>query len=264
MKLKEFQEKHGIKRIDFEKVMPVEYDEQHSSDNLICPYCGSENELEGEYLEKVLNGTPFQCGNCDKWFYAEGEMTIESTCTPMENKVLEPYIKRNIMRSYKYMDECDRLGCEWDRPYGVVEYETYREYARPLFENEKIDSSSAACGQKLTVDIEEAEVKAEEEKVRERREILRCAQNDRNERENKERKATSKVREAPTEANAVSEGKRNERENNERAMLYKKRIEECKNVKQIAAEMRMTESMVKNRLRKYGLTKGTAENLKNV
>lgn len=234
MKLKEFQEKHGIKRIDFEKVMPAEYDEQHSSDNLICPYCGSENELEGEYLEKVLNGTPFQCGNCDKWFYAEGEMTIESTCTPMENKVLEPYIKRNIMRSYKYMDECDRLGCEWDRPYGVVEYETYREYARPLFENEKIDS-------------------------------LAVSQNDRENEEPKAMKAESeKVTPPRTEANAVSKGKRNERENNERAMLYKKRIEECKNVKQIAAEMRMTESMVKNRLRKYGLTKGTAENLKNV
>ena len=222
MKLKEFQEKHGIKRIDFEKVMPAEYDEQHSSDNLICPYCGSENELEGEYLEKVLNGTPFQCGNCDKWFYAEGEMTIESTCTPMENKVLEPYIKRNIMRSYKHMDECDRLGCEWDRPYGVVEYETYREYARPLFENERIDSSSAACGQKLTVDIEEAEVKAEEEKAR------------------------------------------NERENNEKAILYKKRIEEGKTAKQISAELEMTESMVKNRLRKYGIVKGKEEKEKNV
>nr|DAG63225.1 MAG TPA: hypothetical protein [Caudoviricetes sp.] len=25
--------------------------------------------------------------------------------------------------------------CEWDNPRGVVEYETYKKYAEPLFEN---------------------------------------------------------------------------------------------------------------------------------
>lgn len=33
------------------------------------------------------------------------------------------------------MDDCNEKGCEWDNPWGVVEYETYKEYAEPLFEN---------------------------------------------------------------------------------------------------------------------------------
>lgn len=30
---------------------------------------------------------------------------------------------------------CYEKGCEWDNPWGVVEYETYKEYAEPLFKN---------------------------------------------------------------------------------------------------------------------------------
>ena len=60
-------------------------------------------------------------------------MSIDTTCTPIEDKVIE---RRNHIESdYQYMDGCDEKGCEWDNPWGVVEYETYKEYAEPLFEN---------------------------------------------------------------------------------------------------------------------------------
>ena len=40
------------------------------------------------------------------------------------------------------MDICDEKGCEWDSPFGVVEYETYKQYAEPLFKNMEIDNES--------------------------------------------------------------------------------------------------------------------------
>lgn len=41
MRLKEFQEKFHIRRIDFSKVEPSDHVEQHGCDQLICPYCGT-------------------------------------------------------------------------------------------------------------------------------------------------------------------------------------------------------------------------------
>ena len=35
------------------------------------------------------------------------------------------------------MDECAECGCEWESPFGVVEFTTYKEFAEPLFENER-------------------------------------------------------------------------------------------------------------------------------
>ena len=142
MKLKEFQEKYHIRRIDFNQIKPTENDVEYGNDKLICPYCKAVNEYEGEETEEIIKGTPIQCCDCDKWFYAEGEVTIDTTCTPIEDKVLEPWVKRNIEQSYEHMDTCDEKGCEWGSPFGVVEYETYKQYAEPLFKNMEIDKES--------------------------------------------------------------------------------------------------------------------------
>lgn len=142
MKLKEFQEKYHIRRIDFNQIKPTENDVEYGSDKLICPYCKAVNEYEGEETEEIIKGTSIQCCDCNKWFYAEGEVTIDTTCTPIEDKVLEPWVKRNIEQSYEHMDTCDEKGCEWDSPFGIVEYETYKQYAEPLFKNMEIDKES--------------------------------------------------------------------------------------------------------------------------
>ena len=142
MKLKEFQEKYHIRRIDFNQIKPTENDVEYGSDKLICPYCKAVNEYEAEETEEIIKGTPIRCCDCDKWFYAEGEVTIDTTCTPIEDKVLEPCAKRNIEQSYEHMDTCDEKGCEWGSPFGVVEYETYKQYAEPLFKNMEIDKES--------------------------------------------------------------------------------------------------------------------------
>lgn len=142
MKLKEFQEKYHIRRIDFNQIKPTANDVEYGSDKLICPYCKAVNEYEAEETEEIIKGIPIQCCDCDKWFYADGEVTIDTTCTPIEDKVLEPWVKRNIEQSYEHMDTCDEKGCEWDSPFGVVEYETYKKYAEPLFKNMEIDKES--------------------------------------------------------------------------------------------------------------------------
>lgn len=135
LSLKEFQEKYGIKRIDFSKVHRVDKPITYATDKMICPYCDAEIEYEAEDSDEILQGTPWQCPECEKWFYVDGEVSIETTCTPIENKVLEPHMIRCIEKSYSHMDKCDADGCKWTSPYGVVEWETYKEYAEPLFEN---------------------------------------------------------------------------------------------------------------------------------
>lgn len=137
MNLKEFQKKYGIRRIDFDEVEPTDYEEQYAEDKLICPYCNIKIEYDAEDINDILGGTPYQCPNCEKWFYADGEISIDTTCTPMEDKALDGSIKKYIEDTYSYMDKCDSKGCEWDNPYGCVEYELYKQYAEPLFENMK-------------------------------------------------------------------------------------------------------------------------------
>lgn len=135
MRLKQLQERYGIRRIDFNKVKLTGKEEQYASDAMVCPYCGHCNEYEGEETDEILKGTPYQCGECEKWFFAQGEIVINTTCTPIEDKVLEPFTRRCIEDNYAHMDRCDMCGCEWDNPFGLVEWETYQKYARPLFEN---------------------------------------------------------------------------------------------------------------------------------
>lgn len=136
MNLKEFQEKWGIKRINFDKIdIDEDLDEEFGSDSLVCPYCGYEYNYESEDIDDVLKGSAFQCPECEMWFYAEGEATINTYCKPMEQAVLDN--KRNIQDTYDHVDKCEELGTEWGDRYGNVEWETYKAYARPLFENEE-------------------------------------------------------------------------------------------------------------------------------
>jgi len=138
MNLSEFQKKYGIKRIDFNKVKPSGHETEYGTDRLICPYCGSDIEYEAEETDSILCGEPYQCPECEKWFYASGEVSIDTTCTPIEDKVLDRFTREYIQDTYKHMDECAKLGCQWDvPPYGVVEWEVYKDYAEPLFENMK-------------------------------------------------------------------------------------------------------------------------------
>ena len=137
MNLKEFQKKYGIRRIDFSKIKPTNLDSEYAEDELICPYCKNTVHYDSEDVNDILVGTPYQCPHCEKRFHAEGETTIKTTCTPIEDKVLDDFTRKYIEDTYSYMDECDSKGCEWDNPYGCVEYELYKKYAEPLFENLK-------------------------------------------------------------------------------------------------------------------------------
>lgn len=136
MTLKQWQEKYGVKRIDFAKVKPSGYDYESGYDNLICPYCKVTIEYESEEIDSLFKGEAYQCPNCEKWFYAEAEMNITTTCTPMEETVLRN--RRYIQDTYDYIDKCERLGTKWDdNRYGNVEWNVYAEYARPYFENQE-------------------------------------------------------------------------------------------------------------------------------
>lgn len=66
---------------------------------------------------------------------AEGDcyMDHENFKHMEDDKVIER--RSHIKSDYQYMDDCNEKGCEWDNPWGVVEYETYKEYAEPLFKN---------------------------------------------------------------------------------------------------------------------------------
>lgn len=135
MRLQEVIEKHGIKRIDFSKIKrDGEAEEEYGSDNLICPYCKKVFEYDSEEIQDILNGEPYQCPDCYKWFYVEAEMSLETTCTPMEDAVMRH--RRHIEETYAHMDECDKRGLDFSKNvYQTVEWSVYREFAEPLFEN---------------------------------------------------------------------------------------------------------------------------------
>lgn len=139
MRLQEVREKHGIKRIDFSKIKrDEEAEEEYGSDKLICPYCKKEIEYNGEEINDIINGESYQCPFCDKWFYAEGEISLNTTCTPMEDAVINH--RNHIEGTYKHMDECDEKGLDFSKNiYRTVEWDVYREFARPLFENMEDD-----------------------------------------------------------------------------------------------------------------------------
>ena len=136
MNLAEYQKRYGIQRIDFNKVHRSGLEETYANDKMICPYCQSEIEYEGEETEDVIKGTPYQCFNCGKWFYAEGEVTIDVTCTPMEDAVIDNRL--HIERGYEHIDKCEEKGMDFpEKAYGFVEWENYYNWERPLRENEE-------------------------------------------------------------------------------------------------------------------------------
>ena len=137
--LKEFQEKFGIKRIDFSNVKNCERETQYGSDELICPYCEKKFDYESEEVQGMLSGEPWECPYCGKWFYVEGEASIDTYCYPMERAVLAH--RRGIERTYEYMDKCAEKGLLFeDNRYGIVEWEVYAEFAKPYFENLEVES----------------------------------------------------------------------------------------------------------------------------
>lgn len=143
MNLSEYQKLYGIKRIDFDKVHRTDIDEEYGDDKLICPYCKHEFEYESEDTGDILNGTSWQCPECEKWFYAEGEASITVTCTPMEDAVIDH--KRHIERSYEHIDQCEEAGMKFPKQrYGFVEWEVYQEFAYPLFENEEMEEKAGS------------------------------------------------------------------------------------------------------------------------
>ena len=138
MNLAEYQKKYGIKRIDFSKVERTELDEQYGTDRAICPYCELEFEYEAEDIDDILGGMVMQCPQCEKNFYIEGELTVDTTCKPMEDAVLDN--RRYIEAEYDHGDKCEAKGMEWpEKQIGMVEWETYAKWARPLFENMEKD-----------------------------------------------------------------------------------------------------------------------------
>ena len=141
MTLAEFKKRFGIKRIDFSKVERSDLEEQCGSDKLICPYCEGEIEYESEEIDSIIRGEAYQCPHCDKWFYAEGEVSIDTWCTPMADKVLDS--RKHIERAYQHMDECEKGGVEFnENRYGNVEWETYYAYALPLIENGEMEGEA--------------------------------------------------------------------------------------------------------------------------
>ena len=139
MTLKEFQKMSGTKRIDFQNVKPVDLEKQFASDVLICPYCKHKNEYGFEEIDSIISGTKYLCSNCEKWFYAEGEVSINTCCTPIENKVLEAFTRNHIQDTYNHMDICLEGGVNFVSKNGVAEYIVFDEYAKPLFENMDIN-----------------------------------------------------------------------------------------------------------------------------
>jgi hypothetical protein len=138
MNLEQFHEKFGIKRIDFSKVKKSNIEKQYGEDELICPYCEATIDFESEDIARILEGEAHQCPHCDKWFYAEGEVRIDTTCIPMDQAVMEHRI--SIEQSYSHIDKCIECGLRFDdNRYGNVEWETYYNYAKPYFENLEMD-----------------------------------------------------------------------------------------------------------------------------
>ena len=68
MKLKEFQNKYHIRRIEFDNVKPVDEIEEYGTDQLICPYCGAVNEYEAESIDEIVRGTPCNAVNVRNGF----------------------------------------------------------------------------------------------------------------------------------------------------------------------------------------------------
>lgn len=136
--LVDYQKQFGIKRIDFSKIQPTGIEEQYENEQLRCPYCKGVIYYDSEEIDTILHGTSWWCPNCEKNFYVTAEVTVNTTCTPMPDAVID--WRRHIENTYSHIDELERRGFDFpDYQHGFVEWEIYWEFAKPLFENERIE-----------------------------------------------------------------------------------------------------------------------------
>lgn len=142
MNLKQWQDKFGVKRIDFSKIKCKGLKTQYESDKMICPYCGTINEFESGDSKEVINGTVWRCCECERNFYVSGDVTINTYARPLEDTIAKTWIGRYIQSMYDHVDKCEKNGMDFpDRRYGFVEWEIYYNYAKPLFENMERDEN---------------------------------------------------------------------------------------------------------------------------
>lgn len=145
MNLKEYQEKFGIKRIDFNKVKRNGLF-ACGDDELICPYCQHNFEYESEEIENIMNGVNYQCPKCEKYFYVTGEMSINTHCLSMEDAVVEN--EKYIKSCYDSIDELEERKFNFKKSglYISLEWEVYYDYAKPLFENQEMKRKEGKDG----------------------------------------------------------------------------------------------------------------------
>lgn len=139
MKLRDYQKKYGISRIDFSKVKPVDKEKTYSTNEMICPYCGGTSDLADIDIDSITQGMPVYCGWCEKNFYVEAELSLNTICSPIENEILER--KDSIMANYRHLDVCDAHNVDFDEKIkrGNIEWDIYHEFTKPLLENAGIE-----------------------------------------------------------------------------------------------------------------------------
>lgn len=109
-----------------------------------CPYCYEIIDLHEIDIDKVMDGGEVcQCTRCEKYFYVNGvEYTIVTKSTPMEEKVLEPDVRKVIEKIYNDVDkELENKTVKGANDVLKREYNIYYAYGRPLIINREHDNS---------------------------------------------------------------------------------------------------------------------------
>ena len=136
MKLKEYKKKFNIKRINFDELDLNKREEKHSKNKMCCPYCNSNSSIDASIftIDNILEGLNVKCEGCHKWFFVTADINFLNK--PIENCVADN--KELIESSYAFMDEADEVPD--DIPYDNAEWETYTDFAYPLYENLALDN----------------------------------------------------------------------------------------------------------------------------
>jgi hypothetical protein len=75
--------------INLNNIQELEENEDINCDynsNIVCPYCGHENEPDGEYDDRDFDEAhETECGECEKHFMVTPAITIDYTSEPIEN-----------------------------------------------------------------------------------------------------------------------------------------------------------------------------------
>lgn len=96
--------------IDLDNIKEIEYEgyEWDYNSNIICPYCGYENEPDSEYDDRDFEEAhETECGSCEKHFMVIPTVEIQYSSEPIENYYISKVksIKRNIETYEKYLSE---------------------------------------------------------------------------------------------------------------------------------------------------------------